>query len=237
MHLSSVVVLLFVLGIHQALGKCGSYTASDGSKYNLNDLTKTSDYTGTEEGQPSWSYSWNFCQVISVGTCFPAPMVAQISGTGTCISLGYGVPKIAQHPDGPKKGVMLTYTNTQDNQCGTTNRVSNVIVGCSQAETTLVKITEPGSCVYDFTMTSKYACPIGGSGPGGLSGGSIFLIIFFVSAVLYFAIGSIVMWKVKGASGIEILPNSAFWVGLPGLLKDGVLFLKGKVTGTGYTPV
>jgi len=46
--------------------------------------------------------------------------------------------------------------------------------------------------------------------------------------VLYFAIGALVnkfYWK---SEGIEIIPNVAFWIALPGLVKDGHLYIYKK---------
>ncbi len=35
----------------------------------------------------------------------------------------------------------------------------------------------------------------------------------------YFIIGAIVMFQVKGARGIEVVPNYTFWKDLPSLIK------------------
>ncbi|KAJ9461639.1 hypothetical protein DIPPA_15416 [Diplonema papillatum] len=77
--------------------------------------------------------------------------------------------------------------------------------------------------------------PSGGDGgsSGGLTGGGVFLIVFFVGFFVYFAAGSAYMYKVKGETGANAVPNVAFWKGLPGLMKDGASFLKGKITGSG----
>ncbi len=100
----------------------------------------------------------------------------------------------------------------------------------------VTEIEEPGLCTYQFDIATKYACPggaatsatsatsTGGNNGGGgkkepLSGGSIFLIIFFVGFAAYFLIGVVVKWQVYHASGVEVLPNSEFWVGLPGLIR------------------
>ena len=40
-----------------------------------------------------------------------------------------------------------------------------------------------------------------------------------LGCIAYFAIGIAVKHFVKGAQGIEVIPNINFWVGLPGLLK------------------
>jgi len=217
---------------------CGIYKATDGSSYNLNPLTTAKGYQGGEAGT-QYTYFWNFCQDVNVSCLFPTP-AAQVLGT-TCISVGYLANTIiSDNPSNPKAGFQVQYTNTQDNKCqqNTVNRVTNIIVDCDQSvEASFVDITEPGGnggCLYQIRMKSKYACPIKGGIAGevsGLSGGSIFLIIVLIAAVLYLSIGSIVMWKVKGHSGIEVIPNIEFWKDLPGLIKDGVLLIRSKFTG------
>ena len=51
-------------------------------------------------------------------------------------------------------------------------------------------------------------------------------------AVIGYLVGGIVFMKfVKGAEGKEIIPNVTLWMGIPGLIKDGALFIKSKLTG------
>lgn len=96
---------------------------------------------------------------------------------------------------------------------------------------------------YYFTWTTAAACPVNGGGSGGsggLSGGSIFLIIFFVGFFVYFAAGVGFKAGVRKARGVEMVPNFEFWTSLPGLVKDGALFVVRKITrrgGESYTPV
>lgn len=40
-----------------------------------------------------------------------------------------------------------------------------------------------------------------------------------IGVIAYFVIGVIVMKKVKGAEGKEMIPNYDFWSNLPGLIK------------------
>ncbi len=39
------------------------------------------------------------------------------------------------------------------------------------------------------------------------------------AVMLYFIIGAIIMFQVKGARGIEVVPNYTFWKDLPFLIK------------------
>ena len=52
------------------------------------------------------------------------------------------------------------------------------------------------------------------------------LCSLIVGIVLFFAGGALYNWKLKGASTIpEFIIFYEFWITLPGLIKDGVLFI------------
>ncbi|KAH7819107.1 putative Autophagy-related protein 27 [Monocercomonoides exilis] len=58
-----------------------------------------------------------------------------------------------------------------------------------------------------------------------LSFGSVMLIIFAASFLLYFAIGIPIMILAFKKRGLEMIPFVGFWRSLPGLVIDGVKFL------------
>ncbi|XP_050299760.1 uncharacterized protein LOC126738442 isoform X2 [Anthonomus grandis grandis] len=58
-----------------------------------------------------------------------------------------------------------------------------------------------------------------------MSGGAIFCTILFVTAFVYFIGGALIMYFMRGARGAEVIPNFDFWVALPGLMKDGMIFI------------
>ncbi|KAJ9461638.1 hypothetical protein DIPPA_15423 [Diplonema papillatum] len=96
------------------------------------------------------------------------------------------------------------------------------------------KVTSAAAGINDrICQVIPPAAPSPGSPSGGLTGGGVFLILFFVGFFVYFAAGSAYMYKVKGETGVNVIPNVELWKGLPGLMKDGAAFLKGKVTGGG----
>jgi len=70
------------------------------------------------------------------------------------------------------------------------------------------------------------------SSSSGMSGGTIFIIIVIVAAGVYVIVGCTYN-RVKGAGWRESCPNYEFWSDLPGLMKDGFLFTKAKLTGKG----
>jgi len=160
-----------------------------------------------------------------------------------CQSLGYLPMVLADHPDGATKGVQIVYRNALET-CAGIVRVTTIVLSCDQStEYTFISLIESllPKCQYTISANTKYACPIaaGASGKpagGGLSGGSIFLIIFFTVSATYLLVGIVVKWRVYNATGVEMIPNTEFWVGLPGLVRDGIIFVKNKVTGAeGYS--
>ena len=84
------------------------------------------------------------------------------------------------------------------------------------------------SSIYNVTFYHPDACPISkSSSSGGLSFGSIVLIIIAALIVLYFAVGIPVMIFVFKKTGIEIIPFVSFWMMIPGLVLDGCKFILG----------
>lgn len=84
----------------------------------------------------------------------------------------------------------------------------------------------------DFTIVIGSGS--GASSSGGLSGGSVFIIIVLVASVVYVVGGCAFNKLKKGTSGAkESCPNNEFWFDLPALVKDGFLFTKSKLTGKG----
>jgi hypothetical protein len=83
---------------------------------------------------------------------------------------------------------------------------------------------------YNFQWVTEFGCPAKG---GGLSPGSIMLIIILCLIVVYVVAGILFNKFKRGLNGIEMIPNVEFWISIPGLVKDGVMFLVGKITRRG----
>jgi len=85
----------------------------------------------------------------------------------------------------------------------------------------------------DFTIiVSTGGGGSGSSSSSSMSGGSIFLIIVVIAATVYIIVGCIYNRARKGTTGMrESCPQGDIWCDLPGLMKDGCLFTKAKITG------
>jgi len=140
----------------------------------------------------------------------------------------------------PGQGVQLTFTNG-DNVLF--NKQTTVIkMTCDPAvepsATTFLDVQTSNGSPRTFTITfpSKYGCPSSGGGSGGkkggLSGGWVFIIILLVTSFVYVVGGCVYKRRVQGTTGRESCPNVAFWMAIPGLVKDGCRFTWSKIRGT-----
>ncbi|XP_046423321.1 uncharacterized protein LOC124181123 [Neodiprion fabricii] len=76
---------------------------------------------------------------------------------------------------------------------------------------------------FKLYLLSPKACKIA-MHVGGLSTGSVLVIILFIFSGIYFLGGALALKLLRGATGWEMLPNQKFWFDLPALVRDGIAF-------------
>jgi len=120
-------------------------------------------------------------------------------------------------------------------------RQSIVTLECvSSGGTDFVFVKEDPPLTYKFTLQSPHACCQGtgcSAAPPppvitytiSLSVGSILLIIALCVVVIYLVAGLSVNVGYYKRSGVEMVPQLPFWILLPGLIKDGGLFIVNSV--------
>jgi len=87
---------------------------------------------------------------------------------------------------------------------------------------------ETPSKFYNFQWVTSYACPTNRPPPGTskrLTGGDIILILLLCLVFVYLVAGITFNKVKKQATGKDLIPNVEFWFSLPGLVKDGVMFI------------
>eukprot|EP01099_Mayorella_cantabrigiensis_P009048 TRINITY_DN970_c0_g1_i1.p1 TRINITY_DN970_c0_g1~~TRINITY_DN970_c0_g1_i1.p1 ORF type:complete len:251 (+),score=54.62 TRINITY_DN970_c0_g1_i1:114-866(+) len=250
MVLSHLFLLLLSLSFVLSADTSCKHTFSDtGHTYDLSGAY--SAVQGQDQKSPADNTNYQYyyispCHDTTIcGTSSPSP-VCQQDGAGSlhsCGTLSSGV----WAETGNGAGVTISYSG------GEKSRASIIYYTCDKS--TNGKFTQ--SPVDDQTKTyriyysTKFACPSSGGGGGdsgggsggGLSGGGIFMILVLVLVIVYFVGGFVFLKFYKKNEGKEnVIPNYAFWVDLPSLIKEGAVYSFGKVRalvsgGQGYGEV
>jgi hypothetical protein len=239
-----LVIALFVLESHSQ--PACTYTDSKGNTYDLTALKNDQkDYHIPKGSAPNvkWDIYLNMCRALVQNICAAGTAGCQqwdpSKGVGGRASMGAFAGSAFSPPakTGDKGyGLTIQYINGDGNRQFEIDLTCDYNAGVGSPTFT----EEKPQLHYNFAWASVHACPkgSGGGSGGGLSGGSIFLIILLVGGVVYLVAGILFNKFKRQATGVELIPNVGFWTSLPGLTKDGVMFIVHKITRRGnYQPV
>ncbi|XP_065910721.1 uncharacterized protein [Dysidea avara] len=208
---------------------------SDGRKIDLRSVGKQDGATpafSVQDDKQEYTYTYNPCYSFSSGPC-SSVAVCQIdsSGSGRAVATQDGVTFTT---DG-NGNVVMDYVGGLD------GRTAAVTLKCGTGSSKLSFDGEPQELEYAFTLTSQCACPgtcdkdgpsNGGNNGGGGSSkssdpgvvGIVLLSLAFFAFMAYLITGMVIMKVKYEKTGTDIIPNKQFWLALPFLIKDGVLF-------------
>jgi len=231
----AVLGLMLVASAHAA-ANCKWTSPTSNAAYDLSGLAGN-DILAQDS---AYKYNMNVCggaakpaACTAAGSVYQAPIT-----TGSCHMLATwdATGKWNQINADPNAGVSVQFNN--GDSC-TAPRQVTINFACGPGSSTTYTLTQPNPsvCSYIAQMTNSYGCPAGspnsggGGGSKGLSGGSVFLIIFFVGFFVYVVAGCIYKRTRMGTSGMESCPNIDFWRDLPALIRDGFRFTWAKLRG------
>jgi len=146
-----------------AAGPC-TYTASDGSQYDLAPMAHASgeqDYSGTDA--VGYQYYWNICGNTVSSQCGVTSAVCQYTGS-LKYSCGLLPGRFYDYEDGPaNQGLNLVYSNgTAAPACFPRSTFVYLKCNPNAGRGNVIKITEGKTrCSYAIYMESAYACPKG----------------------------------------------------------------------------
>eukprot|EP01091_Cochliopodium_minus_P003628 TRINITY_DN13613_c0_g1_i1.p1 TRINITY_DN13613_c0_g1~~TRINITY_DN13613_c0_g1_i1.p1 ORF type:complete len:237 (+),score=66.34 TRINITY_DN13613_c0_g1_i1:1-711(+) len=232
------VILAFLISI----AICFAYECKPslgGKKYDFTPLQKTDDYTiGRAIIGKGWDVVLNMCTSVSEKACPASVSICQVWDYN-CPTVGCGsasLGSISQASWALKEGeAVLKFLGGDEGRNSEIRFLCAAGTGVGQYSFT----NEDPVKEYNFAWSTQYACAGASTGSsssgsgGGLSGGWVFVIIVVVVFSVYLIAG-IIIKKVKfDASGSDIIPNRDFWCGLPGLVKDGIMFIVNKTCRRG----
>jgi hypothetical protein len=238
MHLHKQVLLFLALSLCLTQLVRSQVTGCKGTlgnhTFDFTPLTKANggSYVATSGG---YEYYINFCGTVnSPATSCPSGTYSgyQLStDKKNCypIAASNGNVKMSLiDPTNVNAGILFKFPPAMD---PFNTRSSEVKLTCNQkVKLSSMTVAELQTSVYTFTGQSSYACTSSPSSGkqcalGCVYGvGGLLMTLAFVALVLYFVIGFILckfVWKMEG---IEVIPNVHFWMDIPFLLKDGLMF-------------
>ncbi|XP_030754292.1 uncharacterized protein LOC115881070 isoform X2 [Sitophilus oryzae] len=138
---------------------------------------------------------------------------------GTCEAIGKANEIRYALVEGQSNHYKIVYDNQK------INSLPSIQLVCVDSQDTSLKISNHGA--NELLLYSPAVCVKYSTLPEGLSFGTIFCLIFFISSIIYFVGGGLILYFARGARGIEVIPNYDFWTSLPGLIKDGTIYILG----------
>merc|ERR1719272_3607 len=215
------------------------------------------DYACNSDFYQNYEFVFNVCSqlVYSDGDCITGSgSCERLSGTktatdvyGTYASAIWGTDSTGVYfPD----NLNAHYVGMTGQTCmfggSMTSRIYHVCSSQSAQPFTSIVHESYYDCEVFIALHSQAACsgsaPAPGPGPspppgqpGGQTGevigadvGMALCLLFFLGGGAYFAVGGYMNHR-KGEVGYDRIPHKEFWGALPGLIKDGFEFTKGKV--------
>jgi len=233
-------LFVFLLLLVLAYAQYDCKPSVNGKKYDFTGLQASVDYTiGRAATKQNWDVLLNLCTAVTNKACKPGIAICQVWDYN-CPSPGCGSASLG--------GVTSESWVFANNQVvakfggGDDGRNSEIRFTCDPNNNNdPTYLNEMPTKEYNLEWVTKYGCPVGssdsgsstGGSGGGMDGGWVFVIIVLVGFSVYFIVGLIIK-KVKfDAHGTDLIPNRDFWCGLPGLMKDGALFLVNKTCRRG----
>ncbi|CAF3409555.1 unnamed protein product [Rotaria socialis] len=211
--------------------------------YNTKDLTSAiqwqtqTDYNCLTNAGVNCDFYLSFCQPAPA--CFKEYSACQnATGAANVTVLGGVSPNVFYPYDTPgKEGFYAKFPTAPEQMISnTTNCTPTLIINfnCNPSVKWLVPITngtasapEPtdvdlNDCLTTMTFDYDGACLKNKVPKKGMSGGAAFLIVLFCVALVYFGGGMIYNGLIQHQSGIKVIPNAQFWIGLPLYFIEGV---------------
>eukprot|EP01132_Coremiostelium_polycephalum_P007731 gene7731-9507_t len=203
-----------------------------GDVLDFSGLTQKGPFNITSPTKKGIYYTFNICGNTPCKSDFNPTSVCQINGNSE-VHFGdpsnYTITALA----GNEYAAVLTYYTK--NKCQNTLRKSVINMICSNSDTVVVdSLDDKVPCLATIQITVPCGVKIPVPKTGGIGGGWIFVIILLSATAAYILFGTIINWKVRNQTGKEIFPNYPFWSNFGTLVKDGVYYIKGKISGTEY---
>jgi len=189
---------------------------TDKGSYNLSPISGKS-YHVVDPVSKFVSYDFSFCSnVANISGCpnsvGSVSALQHTSVYGQCYSLGQWDSSYLSEDDGlvsTTNGFQIKFKNGDSSLCPEKRTLIYDFQCEGGVSVGTLSLSVPANCEYEVTVPTKYVCS---SVAGGLSGGTIFLIVLLSVIILYCIIGIGYNQRKGGTRGFkESVPQSELW--------------------------
>ncbi|CAG9863556.1 unnamed protein product [Phyllotreta striolata] len=197
---------------------------NDNQKINISTILEDGQYLNDTQGNITYTYSG--CHnikypnnLLEAGVLFRSVYYEVKTNNTTSINVNHTVLGKAESIKfaTTDNNYLITFLNETDKKAIT----ATIQLLCDNVKQPFLKILNDNN--KELLLSSPKVCII--TEYHGMNGGSVFLLILFIVASVYLIGGALVLYFIRGARGAEVIPNVEFWKNLPGLVKDGIIFL------------
>ncbi|XP_033762727.1 uncharacterized protein LOC117344181 [Pecten maximus] len=201
----------------------------DGSGIDLSDLDskdpKTPTFADVPPDSGSDQFSWNPCTAFDEKDCMNVALCDIHQNDKSAEYFAIGTQDTADFTYTSDGQLQITYIYEGT---GRAKRQSFITLTCDPQQSGVFTATgenPSGSGMYYFDLTSKLACYPKESSGSSLSVGTIICIAFFSVILLYFIGGVVFQLAVRKERGTNLIVHKETLIGIPGLIKDGTMFI------------
>ncbi|XP_078041105.1 uncharacterized protein LOC144472181 [Augochlora pura] len=221
----ALVILTFVCG--ETFSECNKITNCscafpDGLGYDLTQLNGSRPLITRDN--KNYTFYFHPCENIPLTTnesseCFKGKGVSMClvnENNHSSISLGtVEETTMIVYPEKSKKQSSLFLQHTNYN-------TTVEFVCCKDCVTRLVADETMNIQEHHLLLVSPHVCELQVLEVHKFSIGSILVFIFFSLCGVYFIGGALTLNLLRGATGLEMIPNHGFWKDLPSLVREGI---------------
>lgn len=204
-----------------------------GRTYDLRNMVKgkTEPFFRTKGESANVTYYYDPCRAFSLDedTCFNVAICRVENQTTSSTYENLGTFKNMVYNYDGSAGDLLTLEYPTDVSMGNTE----VVLECNENyEDPEFQVGQKHGDRYTFIIFSSFMCdqPVQPTS-SGISFGTFLCITVPIVFFCYFAFGFLYLFFVKHESWQNAVPHHQFWFSLPGLIKDGALFVWNSTIG------
>ncbi|XP_012285832.1 uncharacterized protein LOC105702679 [Orussus abietinus] len=237
----AVFMLTFIICVGCTSSECiqqspCSCVFPDGTGYDLSELEKEGYLSTVDDSRyPNYVFYFHPCKDVPIKLDNKTTECSSHSGVSLCMKKDDVFFNLGTSKEVEMKSQPLIQSLVFHHMKNTTT-INFVCTHAHLSSSLQIDILYSEKSEYHLVLSSAQVC-LKQIYSKGLSTGSLLVILLFVFSGVYFFGGALIKKCLSGATGWEMVPNYAFWMDLPALVKDGFSFTFSSCRNDSYEAI